>query len=332
MASRFALFFGLAFGATALTESAVSAQPAASAKPEWSAAHDLKVRKGKDTDWDKASKIGVELFKDNSVPSVVAISSAGSLAVVADDASPNKKSEWASGLSFSVRTADEEKFTGTTSLFGVEVFKGALTGQLIFISERGGIALYPAAGAGSEKDPVFQYGLKLKVRKPGQDKFEDAKAFGIEAYRDNNTGGMVYVTEQGLIATAKAVPDKVPDSKDVKKPKPLYGLEAKVRKSDEADFTDKTQKIGIEVFKDENTGTLIYISEAGSIQAVPAPAEIKTAQKLSWTHAFALKARAGGESDFAKAKKYGVEVFIDRHTGYVVYVSETGAIAVLPKK
>ena len=87
MASRFALFLGLAFGASAFSDSSISAQavPAASPKPEWSAAHDLKVRKGKETDWDKASKIGVELFKDNSVPSVVAISSTGTLAAVADD-------------------------------------------------------------------------------------------------------------------------------------------------------------------------------------------------------------------------------------------------------
>ena len=115
MASRFALFFGLVLGAVALSAPVVSAQPAASAKPEWSAAHDLKVRKGKETDWDKATKIGVEVFKDNSVPSVIAISATGSLAVVGDDASPSKKPDWATGLSFSVRTADEEKFTGSTS-------------------------------------------------------------------------------------------------------------------------------------------------------------------------------------------------------------------------
>ena len=299
-------------------------------KPEWAAAHDLKVRKGKETDWEKALKVGVELFKDPAADSVVAITAAGQMAVTAGEFAPAKTSAYVTGLSFKARTADEEKFTETTTLFGVEVFKGVSTGQVLFVSDRGGLTFFPGSG-GDGKEPQFQYGLKLKVRKPGEDKFDTAKAYGIEAYKDNNTGGMVYVTEAGMIATAKAVPDKAPETKDVKKPKPLYGLEAKVRKFDELEFTN-AQKIGIEVFKDENTGTLIYISENGSIAAVPAPGEIKTGQKLLWLHAFTLKARPGGEADFAKAKKYGVEVFSDRHTGYLVYVNEAGNIAVLPKK
>ena len=54
-----------------------------------------------------------------------------------------------------------------------------------------------------------------------------------------------------------------------KDPSWLYGLNLKARKSDENDFTDKTKKYGIEVFKDENNHNLIYISETGSIAVVP---------------------------------------------------------------
>jgi hypothetical protein len=315
---------------TVVAAAATTALAQGPVKPEWAAAHDLKVRKGKETDWDKALKVGVELFKDPAVDSVVAITAGGQMAVTAGEYAPAKTSGYVTGLSFKARTADEEKFTDTTTLFGVEVFKGVSTGQVLFVSDRGGLAFFPGAG-GDGKEPQFQYGLKLKVRKPGEDKFDTAKAYGIEAYKDFNTGGMVYITEAGMIATAKAVPDKAPETKDVKKPKPLYGLEAKVRKESELEFTN-AQKVGIEVFKDENTGTLIYLSENGSIAAVPAPAEIKTGQKLLWQHAFTLKARPGGEADFAKAKKYGVEVFSDQHTGYKVYVNEAGNIAVLPKK
>lgn len=332
MRARYAVLLGLTAAAVAATALPAVAQPAATApKPEWAAAHDLKVRKGKETDWEKALKVGVEMFKDPAADAVVAITAAGQMAVLPADATPNKKSEWGTGLSFKARAAAEEKFTDTTTLFGVEVFKGLAAGHVLFVSDRGSVAFYPGTVAG-EKEPQFQYGLTLKVRPPGQDKFDGAKAIGVEAYKDNNTGGMVYITEAGLIATAKGVPDKAPEGKDVKKPKPLYGLEAKARKSDEQDFTEKTQKYGIEVFKDENTGTLIYVSETGSIAAVPAPADIKTGQKLQWQHAFTLKARPGGEADFAKAKKYGVEVFSDRHTGYLVYVNEAGSIAVLPPK
>ena len=48
-----------------------------------------------------------------------------------------------------------------------------------------------------------------------------------------------------------------------------HGLNLKCRKSDEENFSDKTKKWGIEVFKDENNGNLIYISEAGSIAVIP---------------------------------------------------------------
>jgi hypothetical protein len=313
-----------------------AAQPPAPAKQtKWVAAQDVKFRKGKDTDWDKAPKLGVEFFHDPLAGTVLAINSLGNLAVEGEDLMPSKgaKADWVTGLSFSVRGAAEEKFTTTTPLFGVEVFRNALPNRLLYVSERAGMAFAPTGAATTDKDPQFQYGLTLRVRKPGQAAFgPEAKAFGLEAYKDNNTGGMVYITEGGMLAAAAKVPDKAPDTKDVKKPKPLYGLEASVRKADEANFTEKTHKVGVEVFQDQNTGTLLYISEAGSIAAVPPPGEVKKDQKLSWMHAMSLKARPGGEQDFAKARKYGVEVFKDNHTGYLVYVCETGAIAVLPRK
>lgn len=313
---------------------AAHAQPPAAAKPEWVAAHDLKVRRGKETDWNKTLKVGVEVFKDPAAAAVVVVNAAGNIAVAADDATPNKKADWASGLMFSVRGAAEEQFTNTTPLFGVEVFKGAFAGHLLYVSEKAGLAVFPTAAGSGDRDPLFQYGLSLKVRKVGSKSWTEAKAFGLEAYKDNNTGGMVYCTEAGLITTAAKVPEKAPTQKEVKKPTPLFGLECKVRKADETEWTDKTQKFGVEAFRDEHTGTLIYISDTGSIAAVPPPAEIKTDDKLNptWMHAMALKARPGGESEFAKAKKVGIEVYTDRHTGYVLYVTETGAIAVLPRK
>jgi hypothetical protein len=56
---------------------------------------------------------------------------------------------------------------------------------------------------------------------------------------------------------------------DVKKPKWRHGLSLMVRKADEANFGKDTKKIGIEVFKDENNGNLIYVSETGSISVIP---------------------------------------------------------------
>jgi hypothetical protein len=55
----------------------------------------------------------------------------------------------------------------------------------------------------------------------------------------------------------------------VKPPIWLHGLEVKSRKAGEQDFTKDTKKYGIEVFKDDNNGNLIYVSETGSIAVVP---------------------------------------------------------------
>jgi hypothetical protein len=56
---------------------------------------------------------------------------------------------------------------------------------------------------------------------------------------------------------------------DPKAPTWKYGLNTRVRKGDEANFSKDTKKLGIEVYVDENTGNLIYVSETGSISVVP---------------------------------------------------------------
>ena len=55
-----------------------------------------------------------------------------------------------------------------------------------------------------------------------------------------------------------------------KAPEWKHGMELRVRKAGEADFNASTQKFGIEVFRDENNGNLIYVSETGSIAVLPA--------------------------------------------------------------
>jgi hypothetical protein len=56
---------------------------------------------------------------------------------------------------------------------------------------------------------------------------------------------------------------------DVKKPTWSHGMSLRVRKAAEPDFNKDTKGIGIEMFRDENNGNLIYISENGSIAVLP---------------------------------------------------------------
>jgi hypothetical protein len=55
----------------------------------------------------------------------------------------------------------------------------------------------------------------------------------------------------------------------VKAPLWLHGMNVKARSSKEDDFNKDTRKFGIEVYRDENNGNLIYVSETGSIAVVP---------------------------------------------------------------
>ena len=60
--------------------------------------------------------------------------------------------------------------------------------------------------------------------------------------------------------------------------------------------------------------------------------DAEKSKKPQWTHALDLKCRKGREEDFDKAKVYGVEVFKDPNTNNLIYISETGSIAVVPAK
>ncbi len=113
-------------------------------------------------------------------------------------------------------------------------------------------------------------------------------------------------------------------------------MDLSVRKAGEAQFTKATKRHGVEVFRDENTGNLVYICDSGSIAVVPGgaaatgPAPGDKAKEPTWTHGMELWVRKAGERDFNKdTKKYGVEVFRDENNGNLVYISETGSIAVV---
>src|SRR5439155_19508750 len=98
-----------------------------------------------------------------------------------------------------------------------------------------------------------------------------------------------------VLMTAAAAPAQV------KAPDWKHGLEFRVRKADEADFNDKTNKIGCEVYSDSVTNQLLYISESGPISATAgtAPGGGET-KKPTWLHGLKLSARKADEKEFGK--------------------------------
>lgn len=67
-------------------------------------------------------------------------------------------------------------------------------------------------------------------------------------------------------------------------------------------------------------------------QVTSAQPPASAAKAPVWKLGLDLKARQGGTDDFDKARKYGVEVFLDANSNNLVYISETGSIAVVPNK
>jgi hypothetical protein len=59
----------------------------------------------------------------------------------------------------------------------------------------------------------------------------------------------------------------------------------------------------------------------------PMPPESK---KPTWTHGSTIRARKAAEATFAEAQRFGIEVYRDENNGNLIYISETGSIAVVP--
>lgn len=78
-------------------------------------------------------------------------------------------------------------------------------------------------------------------------------------------------------------------------------------------------------------GVLVGIIIGGQMPSVYGQAG-KT-KDPSWMYGLNLKARKSTEDDFTKdTKKYGIEVFKDENNNNLIYISETGSIAVVPAK
>jgi hypothetical protein len=249
--------------------------------PAWLHGLDLKVRRTGEANFtDKTQVISLEVFRDANTGNLIYITEKGFFAVApGDKAAPAptpspRPPVWVSGFDLKVRKAGQPRFDDTTRSWSVEVFRDVNTGMLLYVSEAGTIAVVAGealAPGTAGKQPSWLHGLDLKCRKGGQKDFDPAdKGHGMEVHRDNNNGNLIYLCENATLAV-------VPGGKDLKAPTPkprqpvfTHGLDLKVRRAGETKFTDDTRVIGVEIFRDVNTGNLIYVTEVGSVSAVPA--------------------------------------------------------------
>jgi hypothetical protein len=250
-----------------------------------------------------------------------------------------KPPQWTHAFDLKCRNSKEPMFSEKTKTYGIEVFRDDNNSNGVYIIEEGNLAV--ARGFGDVKAPIpdsrspdWLHGLDLKVRKANEEKFTDkTQVFGLEVFRDGNTNNLVYITEKGFIATAVGEKGILAPTASPRAPVWTHGLDLKVRRANEKEFSNDTKVWSVEVFRDDNTGLLLYVSEIGAVAAVPGsalPADAKP-KAPEWLHGLNLKCRRGGEKDFTpKTQEFGIEVFRDANNGNLIYISEKGTLAVVP--
>jgi hypothetical protein len=309
---------------------------------------EVRVRDAAEAEYsDKTKKIGVEFYLDGDGGNGVYIDEVGDLATIAaklvvpEDAKV-KAFEWSHGLIMMARKAGEKDFTKETRRYGVEVCLDTNNGNYLYVCETGALAAVAGklgvAKAGKDvKPPERKNAMELRVRKAGEPDFNDkTKKIGVEVFLDANNGNIVYLSETGSIAVLPSKLAKMDESK--KTPDWMYGLEMDARKAGETGFSKDTKRYGVEVYHDAFAGAVLYVGETGAIACAPASLSgmPETGAKVKGPEskrAMELGCRKAGEAAVSNAtKRFGVEVYFDPNTGNTVYISETGALSVVPAK
>jgi len=259
----------------------IAAPIANSQKPVWMHGLDLKVRKAGEAEFtSKTQVISLEVFQDPNTGTWIYLTEKGTLAVVpgakgtlAPTPSP-KAPQWDHGLDLKCRHAGEKEFTKDTRLYSIEVFRDMNNGNLIYITETGALAVVPGppearAEAPETKAPDWMHGLDLKVRKAGEKDFTgQTKVYSLEVFRDGNNANWIYLTETGTLAVLPGNASAPAPTARAREPQWTHGLTLWCRKAGEHDFTPQTRGHGVEIFRDGNTGTTLYLSETGAVAAV----------------------------------------------------------------
>lgn len=250
-----------------------------------------------------------------------------------------KELQWSHAFDLACRKNDEKDINEKTQRFGVEAFRDKNTGDGIglFIAQGGCIAIAPnfsglTVPVEPSKGPDWKTGLDMPARKAGILAWKGAKIHSMEVFRDPNSDNWLYVTDIGNIAACNA---KGNPGTPGKAPEWIHSVDLSVRKGGVKEWKDAT-KFGIEVYRDGNTNNLVYVTENGYVAIVPEEKKVviekdKPGKAPEWLHGLDLSCRKFDEKSFTKdTRKFGVEVYNDLTTGHLVFISETGSIAVTP--
>lgn len=243
-----------------------------------------------------------------------------------------KDVQWSHAFDLACRKNGEAGFSDKTTRFGVEAFRDNNNSLGVYISEVGSIAVAPNFATldipFKSKGPSWLVGLDMPARKAGVREFKkDTTIHSMEVFRDPNTDNWLIITEKGNIAATNG--KLFPGAKE-KSPKWVHSVDLKVRKGGVKEW-EGAANVGIEVYRDPNTQNLVYLTEAGRIAIIPETTEVKGDGKApDWLHGLDLKCRRFDEKELDTARRVGVECYHDVTTGNLIFISETGSIAVTP--
>jgi hypothetical protein len=215
----------------------------------------------------------------------------------------------------------------TSRTFPVDVYVEKEAGRLIYVGDRGKwLAVAEAGNMGDDKPPKKLYRLVLPVRTWDEEKVgERTRKFNVAVYRDETSGLLVYISETGALAV-EAGEAKLGDR--ARPPTPLYRMRLKVRQPGDGTPQFPILRCNVEVYRDENTGQLLYIAEGGAIAIAPGGA-IEKPKPAVFSHGVALKARGYDEPTFRpETARIEPETYRDENAGNTVYITSTLRLAV----
>jgi hypothetical protein len=236
-------------------------------------------------------------------------------------------------LDLPVCRPNEKDFTRETQTLPADVLLDRKTQRLFYVGEESKtLAVVPSARGGErpKAGPAkWLYRLVLPVRGWEDTDFaEQTPKVSVEVYRDENTGNRVYVSHTGFLAVLP--PGKAPAGKPAQPPRAIHRLKLKVRYGE---FEFKYHRYNVEVYRDDNSATLLYVAANGALAVIPAgkAAAGRKSEMPEWSHALVLKVRKPGDDEFRQdSPVWSLEVYQDRNHDAAVYITETLRLAVLP--
>jgi hypothetical protein len=190
----------------------------------------------------------------------------------------------------------------------------------------------PATAQQKPKELVWTHAFDLACRKFGEDKFTDkTQKFGVEAFKDTNNSLGLYISQTGSLAVTGGFDALTGPVAKAEGPKWLTGLDIPARKAGEKSFTKETKVHSMEVFLDPNADNWLYITEKGNLAGTAKNKTGSTNATPKWLHSADLSVRKGGVKDWKGAAKVGFEVYRDGNTGNLIFITDSGQIAVTPE-